>query len=54
MQQGYLEGSGVDAARAMVDMITSERAYESTQRVIHAIDDALGKATTAVGSASGG
>ena len=53
VQQGYLEGSGVDAARAMVDMIASLRAYESTQRVIHAIDDALGKATTSVGSASG-
>jgi flagellar basal-body rod protein FlgF len=53
VQQGYLEGSGVDAARAMVDMIASLRAYESTQRVIHALDEALGKATTSVGSASG-
>jgi flagellar basal-body rod protein FlgG len=53
VQQGYLEGSGVDAARAMVDMIASLRAYESTQRVIHALDEALGKATTSVGSATG-
>ena len=53
MQQGYLEGSGVDAARAMVDMIASLRAYEATQRVIHALDDALAKATTSVGSAAG-
>ena len=53
VQQGYLEGSGVDAARAMVDMIASLRAYEATQRVIHALDDALAKATTSVGSAAG-
>ena len=53
VEQGYLEGSGVDAARAMVDMIASLRAYESTQRVIHALDDALAKATTSVGSAAG-
>lgn len=53
VEQGYLEGSGVDAARAMVGMIASLRSYESTQRVIHAIDEALGKATTSVGSATG-
>ena len=45
-QQGFLEGSGVEPARAMVDMIVSLRAYESSQRVIHAIDDTLGRATT--------
>ena len=52
--QGYLEGSGVEPARAMVDMIVSLRAYESSQRVLHAIDDTLGRATTSVGSATGG
>ena len=51
--QGSLEGSGVDPVRTMVDMIASLRAFESSQRVIHAIDDTLGKAVTSVGSASG-
>jgi flagellar basal-body rod protein FlgF len=53
VDQGYLEGSGVEPARAMVDMIVSLRAYESSQRVLHAIDDTLGRATTSVGSATG-
>ena len=43
VEQGYLEGSGVEPARAMVDMIVSLRAYEASQRVLHAIDDTLGK-----------
>ena len=50
IEQGYLEGSGVEPARAMVDMIVSLRAYEATQRVLHAIDDTLGEATSRVGS----
>ncbi|MGN6378750.1 MAG: flagellar hook-basal body protein [Gaiellales bacterium] len=53
VQQGTLEGSGVNPATTMVDMIVSLRAYESTQRVIHAIDDDLGRAVTSVGSATG-
>jgi flagellar basal-body rod protein FlgF len=53
VEQGYLEGSGVEPARAMVDMIISLRAYEASQRVLHAIDDTLGEATSRVGSASG-
>ena len=53
IEQGYLEGSGVEPARAMVDMIVSLRAYEASQRVLRTIDDTLGKAVTSVGSASG-
>jgi flagellar basal-body rod protein FlgF len=53
VDQGYLESSGVEPARAMVDMIVSLREYESSQRVLHAIDDTLGRATTSVGSATG-
>ena len=52
VEQGYIEGSGVEPARAMVDMIVSLRAYESTQRVLHALDDTLGEATSRVGSAN--
>jgi flagellar basal-body rod protein FlgG len=47
VRQGYLEGSGVDAARAMVDMIVSLRAYEAGQRVLRTIDDTLGRAAQA-------
>lgn len=43
VRQGFLETSGVNTAQAMVDMMASMRAYESAQRVIHAIDDTLGK-----------
>ena len=52
IEQGYVEGSGVEPARAMVDMIVSLRAYEASQRVMHAIDDTLGEATSRVGSAT--
>ena len=49
VKQGFLEGSGADPARSMVDMIVSMRAYEATQRVIHAIDDTLGKGIQSAG-----
>ena len=51
--QGSLEGSGVQPAEAMVDMIVSFRSYETTQRAIQTIDTELGKAAGSVGSASG-
>jgi len=41
LKQGFLEGSGVQPAEAMVDMMTSMRAYESVQRVIRTIDETL-------------
>ncbi len=50
VKQGFLEGSGVEPARAMVDMIVSMRAYEAAQRVIHSIDDTLGKGIAGVGA----
>jgi len=43
VKQGSLESSGVDPARAMVDMIASLRAFESVQRVIRSIDEVLGR-----------
>jgi flagellar basal-body rod protein FlgF len=51
--QGSLEGSGVQPAGAMVDMIVSFRSYETTQRAIQTIDTELGKAANSVGSATG-
>ncbi len=51
--QGSLEGSGVQPAEAMVDMIVSFRSYETTQRAIQSIDTELGRSANSVGSASG-
>lgn len=53
VNQGYLEGSGVQPAETMVEMITSFRAYEASQRAIQSIDTELGKAVSSVGSATG-
>jgi flagellar basal-body rod protein FlgG len=50
LKQGFLEGSGVNAARSMVDMLVSMRAYEAEQRVIHAIDETLAKGISAGGA----
>ena len=41
---------GADAARSMVDMIASMRAFEAGQKVIQAIDETLGQAVTKVGA----
>jgi flagellar basal-body rod protein FlgF len=50
---GALETSGADAARSMVDMIASMRAFEAGQKVIQTIDETLGKAATQVGAVGG-
>jgi flagellar basal-body rod protein FlgF len=49
-RSGGLEGSGVDPARAMIDMIASLRAFESGQKAIQTIDATLDQAATKVGS----
>jgi flagellar basal-body rod protein FlgF len=54
VKAGALEASGADATRSMVDMIASLRAFEAGQKVIHAIDETLGKSAAQVGSVSGG
>jgi flagellar basal-body rod protein FlgF len=46
---GALEASGVDASRAMVEMIGSLRAFEAGQRAITTIDQSLGQAAGQVG-----
>ena len=50
VRAGALEASGADPAQTMVDMMASYRAYESGQKVIHTIDETLGKAASSVGS----
>jgi len=49
VRQGYLERSNVDAAQAMVDLISALRAYESNQKVIQFYDQSLNKAVNEVG-----
>jgi flagellar basal-body rod protein FlgG len=53
VRAGSLEGSAVDPARAMVDMIASFRAFEAGQKVIQTIDESLHKTATQVASANG-
>lgn len=50
VQSGFLEGSGADPARSMVDMIASFRAFEASQKVIRTLDDTLSLAASKVGS----
>jgi flagellar basal-body rod protein FlgG len=52
VRAGALEASGSDAARSMVDMIASLRAFEAGQRVLRTIDDTLAKSATQAGSLS--
>jgi flagellar basal-body rod protein FlgG len=47
---GSLEASGADPARSMVDMISSFRAFEASQKVIRTLDDTLQLASSKVGS----
>ncbi len=52
VEQGKLEASSVNSARAMVDMMTSLRAFEASQRAVRAIDQTLARGIRAA-SASG-
>ncbi len=50
VRQGSLEGSGVDAARTMIDMITSLRSFQSGQQAIQTIDQTMQESSSQVGS----
>jgi flagellar basal-body rod protein FlgG len=50
LRQGYVEASGVNSVKEMVEMITTLRAYESSQRVITSIDGTLDKAVNSIGT----
>lgn len=43
--QGFLEGSNVEVVNEMIDLISSQRAYELNQRVITASDEMLRRAS---------
>jgi flagellar basal-body rod protein FlgF len=53
VHQGSLEASGVDAAKVMVDMITSLRTFQSGQQAIQTIGQTLQEAASQVGSVGG-
>lgn len=53
VRQGSLEASSVDAAKLMVEMITSLRSFQSGQQAIQAIGQTLQEASAQVGSMSG-
>ncbi|HTW40806.1 MAG TPA: flagellar hook-basal body protein [Solirubrobacteraceae bacterium] len=50
VRQGSLEGSGVDPANAMIEMITSLRSFQSGQQAIQSIAQTLQEAASQVGS----
>ncbi|MFD1606415.1 flagellar hook-basal body protein [Oceanobacillus luteolus] len=49
VRQGFLEGSNVDAARTMTEMMNAYRSFELNQRVLKAYDESLGKAVSEIG-----
>jgi len=49
IKQGFLEGSNVDSAQTMSQMMQAYRAFEMNQRVLKAYDESLGKAVNEVG-----
>lgn len=44
IQQGYVEGSNVDAGRTMTDMMTAYRTFEANSKVLQAYDRSMEKA----------
>lgn len=49
VKQGFLEGSNVDLAKSMVNMMEVYRNYESNQRVVKMLDDTLGRTVNDIG-----
>jgi len=48
-QQRYLEGSNVDSARTMTDLMTAYRAFEANQKILQAYDRSMEKAVNEIG-----
>jgi flagellar basal-body rod protein FlgF len=44
VRSGFLEASNVDAIHEMVDVLTAQRAFETAQKTLSAIDDVRSKA----------
>ncbi len=50
IRQGFVEASGVNSVKEMVEMITTLRSYESSQRVFASIDGTMDKAVNSIGT----
>lgn len=53
ISQGFIEGSNVDLARSMTDMLAAYRAFEANQKVLQAYDKSLDKAVNEIGRLNG-
>ncbi len=49
LRQNYLEGSNVDTAKSMTDLLTTYRAFEANQKVLQAYDKSMEKAVNEIG-----
>jgi flagellar basal-body rod protein FlgG len=49
LHQGFIEGSNVDSAQSMVDLMSAQRAYEANQKMIQFIDKSIEKAVNEIG-----
>lgn len=49
VQQGFLEGSTVDPAQSMVEMIQAYRNFEMNQRILKEFDETMGKTVNEIG-----
>jgi flagellar basal-body rod protein FlgF len=49
VHQGYLEGSNVDPARAMADLMVAQRSYEASARLVQLQDDMTARAVSDIG-----
>lgn len=50
VQQGFLEGSNVEIASEVVEMITTSRAYDANQKMVQMIDSTLQKTVNDIGT----
>jgi len=53
LRSGFLERPNVDAVREMVDVLAAQRAFESAQKTLSAIDDTRAKAVNELAKVSG-
>ena len=49
LKQSYIEGSNVDSAKSMTDLLTAYRAFEANQKVLQAYDKSMEKAVNEIG-----
>ncbi|MCM3356457.1 MULTISPECIES: flagellar hook-basal body protein [unclassified Psychrobacillus] len=49
MQQGYIEGSNVDTAKTMTELMSAYRTFEANQKILQAYDQSMQKTVNEVG-----